>query len=1099
MDKQKLINITYDTIMRKAFISLVILFLVVGVPAFAFVGPVAYVTEQIYADYNTNGTLSTDTYTECSDNSNPCRFGFIEVALPNTDDTLQTVRVNLSGTSATTLNSPETYKGTASSSSGIWAKTKIYVNDSTFGANQYYYKINDTDAAPAIVFNVTSYSNEQGGYDLYDYDNIGSGGSTNNITFVITATNPSTSQSLSSVDIAIRFDLDTNLGTEDAVDITYSSLGTPSSSDGADGYNDQVTWSGSINADTTRTFTIYANIIETDNFPNNDLLLDLDGTDYSHKGVKGDYTYADNTLTGVAISYKYARGPVRQGIDLAERSGGGAWDVRGFIKVLAENSTDVNGDELTYNISSWSIYNVSSSTGAVTNLLQTGTFSTSNFTADYGTLYTTDTTYSSNQSRVGVTGSKPYVASSFDWYVFWNDTTPDTYISYINTTLDLPILYKMDIVPTKTMGGYLAIGAATDFNVTDEATYQGSDNAPVGNIVILSVVPRNTTTSAQRTAFNISNVKVYFNDGSDTEITTNATVSVSITQPAGNSDGLVNVTITDLSQTDAGVNLSNSDLIKITYEVASPSDLQLGDTFNFTGNTTFTSESGTPMTEDIPYQTMSTSGRQLVGYKDLWVPNSAAPTIVNGTLVVQVFGSDISGIKFVDYIPLGTNFTCAESSISFYNSTDGLSWNPSVDINVSNKGTVTLSDGTQAVACEYTNNAGTGWTLGNSAAVKVTYLINITQSGLYEMPMEIAGFDPILGREVRTTAYGVVRIVIPEPLMEPIITQTEFLTARTIVVGNPVSWIKDFEVYNPNPSFTESEFKVEVFDDTTDAYASYLNELGQKVEEKIVFGKEGEKTIISWKTKLAPMETRSYDLRILTPPVLETDRDIEVIRKLEDKMVELEMSIFLRSMAEELYENVALNLPISVENIISIADAFGNAYSYTGGEGLTTLYIDEFEPKDRKEVVVRYEQSYPKIIITPDKERYELDTEVRLDILVLHGGEEIAYPYLETEIYTPNKELVYSNIQDLGRLEPIDKTNVSERFNIPMGVPTGMYVAESRLRSDLATLATGTGNFYVIGSVPGYTSILGYLLILIAIGLLYFSSKRLYSIKKQTN
>ena len=530
--------------------------------------------------------------------------------------------------------------------------------------------------------------------------------------------------------------------------------------------------------------------------------------------------------------------------------------------------------------------------------------------------------------------------------------------------------------------------------------------------------------------------------------------------------------------------------------ITSPTDLQPGDIFNFTGNSTIVSESGTPMTENLPAQTMSPSGRQLIGYKDLYIPDSAQPTLVNGTLVVQVLGSNISNIKFVDYVPLGTNFTCNTNSIRFYNSTDGSSWTSSNDISVVDKGTINLSDNIQVHACEYSNSGGTGWNLSDSAAVKVIYMINITNSGLYEMPMEIAGFDPILGKIVSSKVYGVVRVVVPSPMVEPVITQTDFLTARTITVGNPVIWVKNFDVYNPNSRWVESEFRIDVFEDTTDGFVTYLNEKGEKVEEKVVFRKEKGKKFMIWKTRLAPLETRSYDIRILTPPILETDRDVEVIGKLENKMVELRMSIYLRSLADEVYKNVAIHLPISRDNILEVKDSFGNVFSYTGGEGSTTIYIDKFGAKELKEIIIRYKQGYPKIIITPDKDRYSLDATVDLDILVIHGGDEIAYPYLETEIYTPNRDLVYSNIQDLKRLEAIDKTSISESFKVPVGAPTGKYVAETRLRSDLATLATGTGNFYIMGATTGYGNLLGYLVLFFAIAILYFSLKRLYIIKK---
>ncbi|MGC9310506.1 MAG: hypothetical protein ACP5E4_02150 [Candidatus Aenigmatarchaeota archaeon] len=1076
-------------------------------PSLAYVGPIAFLTERVYADYDGNGAASSETYTECNDNANPCRFGFAQVALPNANDTIQTVRVNLSATTNTNLSSVELYRATVTSYPTIWSKTLLYANDSVFGESQNYYKITSADLAPTIVFNITTYTNEQGGSNLYDYDNIGAGGSTNNMSFTITARNPSASKALNGVTVTIYFDTDTGPSNQDAVNITYASAGTPTDSD-ADGYNDKVVWNGNLAANATQTITLNANIAETVNFNNGVTSLNLDNG-LSNKGGKSNYTQT-TTLTGLTIAAEFARGPIRQGIDLAEASNQSAWEARGFFRVLSANSSDVGaGTQLIYNISAWNLYNVSASTGNVTSSIQSGTYnSPSIFVSDNGTIYTTHAS-SSSQSRVVLQGAtKPYVASSFTWHVVWNGTPVVNeryyYVSYINTTLDLPTLYKVDQSVTKTLGGYLSVGTATTFNVTDETVYLGDANADGEKIVLLSLVPRNTTGGNSRTAFDINStsVRVYWYNGTAYNLIKNGSgtdngVTVTVTDPAGSANGLVNVTINNLSATNVSANLQTTEKIKLTYDVIAPTDLQTGDSFQFTGNTTITSENGTPETEAPSTQTLSTSGRQLVGYKDLWVPNAAQPTVVNGTLVAQVFGNEITGIKFVDYVPLGTNFTCARTSVTFCNSTDGTTWScgVSADYNVTDKGNVVLNDGTTVHACEYTNSNKSGWSLSSNASVKIMYAINITTSGLYEMPMAIAGFDPALGTEIMASAIGVVRVVVPEPMIDLEITDGEFFTAKSVLVGSPVSWMKDFEVYNPNSRFVDAEFTTEVFEDATNAYVTYVNDKGAEVKEEIVFTTRDGKRHITWKSKLYPNEMRTYDIRILTPPVLETDRDVEIMDVLEGKMVELRMSIFLRSLAAEAYENVQFNLPISTWNIISITDSEGRPIDYSGGTS-TRVMIPEMAAGEMKEIVVVYKQAYPKIIITPDKDRYELDSEITLDILVIHGGEEVSYPYIETEVYTPDRDLVYANLQDLGKLEPIAKTNLYERFSVPLGAPEGRYIAESRLMSDMATLATGTGNFYVSGSSGLSAAWINYVLVLLAIGLIYMGTKRASSVKK---
>jgi hypothetical protein len=161
--------------------------------------------------------------------------------------------------------------------------------------------------------------------------------------------------------------------------------------------------------------------------------------------------------------------------------------------------------------------------------------------------------------------------------------------------------------------------------------------------------------------------------------------------------------------------------------------------------------------------------------------------------------------------------------------------------------------------------------------------------------------------------------------------------------------------------------------------------------------------------------------------------------------------------------------------------------------------IPSLGSKGLKEIIIKYKQSYPKIIITPDKERYDTGAPVGLDILVIHGGDTLDYPYIETEVYTPDKELVYANIRQLGKLEPISKTNISETFKVPLGAASGKYIAEARLSSDMATLATGTGNFYVNGSEAGIASWISYIMLIMALGVLYFGVKRVRETSSDSN
>ena len=361
-----------------------------AIPTFAYIGPVAYQTEQVYAHYHTNGTLdSSQNYSECSDNSNPCRFGFIEVALPNQNDTLQTIKVNLTGTTGTNLDDEQAYRATASSSSALWARTNLYFNTSGSGGwndPSYYYKITNTNLAPAIQLSL-GYSNAQGGYDIYDDDNIGSGLSVNTMNYILNITNPSTTKTLNNVEVILQFDLDTGVGsTRDILNITSvtNSSGTTTLSDtGGDGDNDKLSWTGTLGTNATVQVNFTATIEDTVNFDAGDTginLINLD-SNLSDKGATSAYT-EDSSLSTLTIDYKYSRGPIRQGIDMAEASGGGSWNIRGFVRVLAKNDSEVgSGTALNYNITEWAIYNASAYNISASDRLQSGHYTPSIFNA----------------------------------------------------------------------------------------------------------------------------------------------------------------------------------------------------------------------------------------------------------------------------------------------------------------------------------------------------------------------------------------------------------------------------------------------------------------------------------------------------------------------------------------------------------------------------------------------------------------------------------------------------------------------------------------------------------------------------------------------
>jgi hypothetical protein len=376
--------------------------------------------------------------------------------------------------------------------------------------------------------------------------------------------------------------------------------------------------------------------------------------------------------------------------------------------------------------------------------------------------------------------------------------------------------------------------------------------------------------------------------------------------------------------------------------------------------------------------------------------------------------------------------------------------------------------------------------------------MDIGTSGTYILPLQIAAFDPVTGESFYAEAWGVIRVDVPQPAVPLQITDHQLELAKRVVVGTPAVWIKNFEVYNPNSRPISSIFSTQVFGDAMEGFVSYYNDKGEKVEEGVAFGNvENGKKSMEWGSMLNAFETRTYEVRILTPPVMEIDRDVQVLEKLENKMVKLKMDVFLKSFSEEPYSNLVLNLPISYENILEVKDGFGNQMQFTGGKDTSSIIVDGIEPSGLKTISVIYKASYPTIIITPDRDRYDLEAPVSLEILVINGGETIDYPYMEVEIYTPGMDVIYSNLERLKSIEPLEKTQMYEKFVIPANAPGGMYIASAKFREDFQVMASATGNFFVVGSGATTPQALQIIAVLsVTLVLVYFSLKRLKEVRR---
>jgi uncharacterized membrane protein len=159
------------------------------------------------------------------------------------------------------------------------------------------------------------------------------------------------------------------------------------------------------------------------------------------------------------------------------------------------------------------------------------------------------------------------------------------------------------------------------------------------------------------------------------------------------------------------------------------------------------------------------------------------------------------------------------------------------------------------------------------------------------------------------------------------------------------------------------------------------------------------------------------------------------------------------------------------------------------------LQLPNVKALEARSVTVDFKESYPIVIVTPDQEEYGLNSQVNLNIRIINGGERVEHPFVETEVYTPYEDTIYSNIAGIPSLGVIEMGTLDETFVMPWGAPTGLYVASARFREDFNVISTGDATFNVTGGT-GYTIIGAIMLIGAVIGVSFLGTKKYKDYKK---
>lgn len=1018
------------------------------------------ITESSQQDFYPNGTVITTSGT-----------GYVTIFTPNVNDVLQYTRINLSNVANTNISTHTDTDGQ------VWNMYRGAVANNT-----RLFREGDIDTYDIItplsqLDLMMTFVNYAGGVDMYVNDNVVDrnddatlSADYNKLGFTFNFTNGGTADMID-VNIDACFQRNTN-GTADLFNITEIVSDTaplaPSTSDSeTDGFFECFNWTGNISGGGTVLINVNVTSLGGLNFDEGTTSYDLNEQIDGIFGVVAEANasgsssaiQAGDLLSNMTVTAKFSRASVRQGVDLAlenQPSNPNTWQVRGFFR-NPSNSLD-------YIVHEWRIYEIDPATGA-----PKATANLTDASPGWG-LLTPGTTQYTGWFDTNSAG-KPYFSSYFDWEINW--TGNESYEIQVKARLDMEDIYTVDISDSKSLDGILLPESGTalgydpqEIAISDSTTYLADANAPGRNFTIYSVVPAlgtyaNGTSEQISLTINCSTVTVLAN-----AVNITGNVTINCVDPSGANDGYVEVITADINGTDFGALLAPNDIIYIDYNVSISESLLVGVQFNFTGNSTFTTDSGTPITEryDVTTQAeISATDKRLTAYKELWIPDYNNPTFVNASIVVTAYDKSdgqggITQVKVLDYVVNGTDFNISEVVV-FLNDVPLIN---GTNLTITRLGTVTLSDGTtQVTAWQYEANLTGQWdgTMYDGDVLTIGYDFNITDEGIYTLPSEIVGLDPATGEEIAASAIGVIKVDLPEKTIPFEITDDELKLVTPVTVGNPATWTKTFTAYNPNAKQVRTTFRTEVFADAVQFYATYYDVFGNKVEE--IIEKDGDE--VFWQTTVDPLETRVYEIRIMTPPILEVDRKVEVLEKLPDKKVKLKMDTYLRSFAKEDYTGIKMRVPIAYEKILEIKDAFGNKLPYNGGADSISIDVPDMEGESMKTITITYTESYPAIVVTTDKERYKANNPVGMSILVINGGEELSHPFIETEVYDPRMDILHTSVVDIGSLEPLAKTETSQEFLVPMSAPTGMYVANVRFREDFATISQGVANFYVLG------------------------------------
>ncbi|MCK4714308.1 MAG: hypothetical protein KAT35_01945, partial [Candidatus Aenigmarchaeota archaeon] len=598
---------------------------------------------------------------------------------------------------------------------------------------------------------------------------------------------------------------------------------------------------------------------------------------------------------------------------------------------------------------------------------------------------------------------------SWDWEVVWGSSY---YSSTSQATIVLPVVYEIDAWVDKSVVMGYNTESGTGLSVQDLVRHIGYSGLSVGSVSINSVIPHQSAEGANN-SWAPSNVRVfYINASGQIEITP----QVSITTQASTTlnDGFVNVNINDVTAL-LGHALQQNEDIGLEYDVVGGSHAST-QTYQFCQTSTLVTLSGTPVTkyicEDVVIPGVGGAPGEPGGHggpsgpvqpvlyaeivKEMGEGYFITDNLVRVLAIYNIVDTGTKGIKDIKaviYIPEHGSLDLSFLSFRIYDSSSGgwIEWSQGIDYRITDNG-MTLVDGRRYREYLITKITSGGLleeslNLFNGDKIEISYKTTVPVGASF-LITRVFGYNYYEDKYIFEDLYIPVR-------REGILQDPEVVDGgwqvEKVYVGVPVTWTKSIEVHNPNNASVEHSMSFEIFPDTLSAHVIQYG--GGK--ESLVL-KEGGTTYVDITVRLKPGETRTYVLEAVTPPVLETKRDVDILESSE-REIRFIINTTLENFALEDYGGVSLLFKSEASNIIYVMEG-ENLINYSEYDSSTTeIFLGDMRAGWKRKLTIVYTEVPPILLTAVGAVMYGCSDYANMTVFVIPSEREMG-SYLEIEV-----------------------------------------------------------------------------------------------------